>query len=804
MSQTVENLVGGQSVRPVPLAVTRESEAILGLAPGFGWYSPALRTWVWVTILAVAYGLTCWIGLQTASVPTHTSIVWPASALALAACLAWGPRAWPGVWAFAFLLSLWSTTTPAGITNTALLLAASISFGTTLQAAICAELVRRWSMRIGHDAKAAGSGLFSGAASVARFVGATAVASVVAPSWTSLTLLLGKHESVGTYLNSWLSWYVGDLTGILVFAPLLLQWREMLRVSRRKGWIAESIGTCLAVIGLSAIIYLSWSALDNPVYVLAFITLPCIVWIAFRFRPPGVALTAAFVTAMAVGAMSQEGGAITRNVTRDSYTVFQAFSALVAITGLALAAAITGQKRAEKAVRAEKAQYLDLYDNAPDMYASVDAASEVITECNQTLASALGYTKEEIVGRHVSDLYHPESRDAARIAFTLFQRTGTVSGMELLLQRKNGSKLDVSLTASAVRDREERIVSSRSAWHDITARKIAERTLQDSQQLWRAFIEQAPASIAMFDKDMRYLAVSRRFLSDAGFPPDTELYGASHYQVFPTMPEHWKDAHRRALAGEVVTAEDDVFETADDRVQWLRWEVRPWYDLNGLAGVVVFTEDVTRRKQASDSLRKLNAELEQRVKERTVQLEQLAREMEEQSLTDQLTGLPNRRSLDLKLAMEIRLAVRHQVPLSMILLDVDHFKQYNDSFGHPAGDEVLRKVGAVLQDCLRATDFAARWGGEEFAVMLRHTNEGGARIVADRIRHAVESVQWPNRSITVSVGVASLVRFEPDSGALLGEADRALYEAKRCGRNRVVLASATAPREDDREDQKSA
>lgn len=749
-----------------------------------------LKTGVWIAILAIAYGLTSWVGLRDATLPQHTSAVWPASALALAAAMFWGRRAWPGIWLASFLLILWMAGAPGGISPRVLGVAASMALGSTLQAALVAAVLQRW---------APGS-LFARPTTVFRFAGLTALSCVLAPTWTAVVLRLGGFTTSASYLDSWPAWWFGDLTGILVFAPLLLQWREMLRVSRRRGWIPEAIGTCVAIVGISAAVYFGWQSLASPQYLLAFVALPCVVWIAFRFRPPGVALTAAFVSAIAIGAMSHGSG----QLSKDSLLLFEALSALVSVTGLGLSAAITGQKRAEKAVRSEKARYLDLYENAPDMLATVDANTAIITECNETLAHLLGLTKDAIVGRSVFELYHPDSRDIARRAFQAFQVTGTGHFTELTLERRNGNRLEVSVTASAIRDASGRILSSRTSWHDITARKLAERSLNESQQLWRTFIEQAPAAIAMFDTSMRYLAVSRRFLSDAGFAPETELYGASHYAVFPTMPEHWKAAHRSALAGEVVTADDDRFQMPDGTVQWLRWEVRPWYDVSGLGGVVVFTEDVSSRKQATDDLLKLNSELEQRVSERTMQLEQLAREMEAQSLTDQLTGLPNRRALDHKLAVEVRVALRHQVPLSLLLLDVDSFKQYNDSFGHPAGDEVLRALGRSLQLETRSTDFAARWGGEEFAVMLRHTDEDGARIVADRIRAAVESATWTHRAVTVSIGAATLCQPAADDATLLAAADQALYEAKRGGRNRVVSASELAAHADDREHQKSA
>jgi diguanylate cyclase (GGDEF)-like protein/PAS domain S-box-containing protein len=780
MSRYSWQTIGATQSLPVPTAELKR-------------FSP--KTLLWVAILAVAYCVTAWSWVQVDAQQAYAASIWPAPALAFAAALWWQRRAWPGIWIGFFLLNLAIAAPQSGITASGAIVAASVALGATAQAVLGAILIRRW--------LPAGD-LFARPASVFTFAGVAALSGLLAPTWTAITVLLGGLTNTRSSLAQWPAHWLGNLTSALVFAPLLLQWRELLRVSRRKRWILEAIVTCLVIVGISGVVFFDWQAIGSPQYPLAFVALPLVIWIAFRFRPPGVALTSAFVCAMALFAMSRHSGRFARDISPELLLLFQAFGGLVSVTGLALAAAITAHKQAEKALRAEKAGYIDLYENAPDMFASVDAATATITECNQTFATVLGRPKSALIGSPVFDLYHQDSQDAARTAFAAFQKTGQMHGAELQLQRANGSKIDVSLTASAVRDAEGSIVSSRSAWRDITARKLAERALGESQELWRVFIEQAPAAIAMFDRQMHYLAVSRRFLSDSGFPPELELYGQSHYAVFPTMPAHWKAAHQRALAGEVVTADEDRFETGDGRVQWLRWEVRPWYDVSGLGGVVVFTEDISNRKQATDELRKLNSELEERVRERTTQLEQLAREMEAQSLTDQLTGLPNRRALDHKLAVEVRLALRHQVPLSLLLLDVDNFKQYNDSFGHLAGDEVLRALGRSLQVHTRTTDFAARWGGEEFAVLLRHTDEDGARVVAERIREAVETATWTNRPVTVSVGAATLWQPAADDVALLAAADQALYEAKRGGRNRVAGAREPAAHADNGQHKKSA
>ncbi len=117
---------------------------------------------------------------------------------------------------------------------------------------------------------------------------------------------------------------------------------------------------------------------------------------------------------------------------------------------------------------------------------------------------------------------------------------------------------------------------------------------------------------------------------------------------------------------------------------------------------------------------------------------------------------------------------------------MDRFKQYNDAFGHPAGDEVLRTVAHLLCDQARGTDVVVRYGGEEFAVLLPDTSADGARVVAERIRAAIENAPWTRRNVTVSVGAATRGLDMDDAGALLARADAALYHAKNSGRNRAA------------------
>lgn len=196
--------------------------------------------------------------------------------------------------------------------------------------------------------------------------------------------------------------------------------------------------------------------------------------------------------------------------------------------------------------------------------------------------------------------------------------------------------------------------------------------------------------------------------------------------------------------------------------------------------------NLLQRNAAYKALR----ESQQKLQESNLELQRL-------SNTDGLTGIANRRYFDQYLAAEWRRARREKDPLSLLLVDVDNFKLYNDSFGHIPGDEVLRRVAATLEaGCRRPADLVARFGGEEFALILPATTAGGARMIAEKLRRAVEALAMPHAPaspigwITISGGVATVVPAEQDQpSSLVGSADLALYRAKHGGKNRIMTSA---------------
>jgi len=194
----------------------------------------------------------------------------------------------------------------------------------------------------------------------------------------------------------------------------------------------------------------------------------------------------------------------------------------------------------------------------------------------------------------------------------------------------------------------------------------------------------------------------------------------------------------------------------------------------------VFNHMVAKLRQGRQELATANEAL----REKNTQLEEL-------SITDSLTGLYNRHHLMETLAGEVARCRRHNRAFTLLIMDIDHFKSYNDTYGHLAGDEVLRRTGVLLKESIRSCDYAARYGGEEFILILPETEAEGGVETAERIRNQIAEkdmgADGDPLKVTISAGVASFPRDGDDPHSLIKRADAALYEAKRRGRNRVVL-----------------
>lgn len=302
----------------------------------------------------------------------------------------------------------------------------------------------------------------------------------------------------------------------------------------------------------------------------------------------------------------------------------------------------------------------------------------------------------------------------------------------------------------------------------------------DSAASWKSLLDELPVGVVVLDREGRVVAYNRAEARMAGTRPDDVLGREFFGEVAPcTEVRELAGAARRALADPDVDLDRELdfrFELDEGDQRDVRIRMRKM-TLVGEPCVVLVVQDNTRLKETERSLQ-----------EALERAEELAR-------TDPLTGLGNRRWFEERLRSEFHRAERYEHAVSLLVVDIDHFKDVNDRWGHAAGDAVLAALGDVIRRTLRGTDRAFRVGGEEFCLLLPHTSPGEAEAVAGRLHEAAADVtveEAPGLDLTLSIGLAATQT--PGQGPeergeqLWRQADEALYRAKEAGRARTVAA----------------
>ncbi len=247
-----------------------------------------------------------------------------------------------------------------------------------------------------------------------------------------------------------------------------------------------------------------------------------------------------------------------------------------------------------------EARYRSVVEDMPGLLCRFQPGG-ILEYVNEAYARAFGQKPEALVGRSFLSLIPEQDRAAVTADIKALTPKSPVMTHEYPVTSAGGERRWQRWTNRLLTDKAGRTVAYQSFGLDITAQKQAEEALHDSEEKLRLFIEHAPAALAMFDHQMRYLAVSRRWMNDYGLKDS--VIGQSHYAVFPEVPDYWKAVHRRGIAGEVVQADGDRFKRLDGTVQWLHWVVRPWHTDDGaIGGIVIFTEDITERRQFQEAL----------------------------------------------------------------------------------------------------------------------------------------------------------------------------------------------------------
>jgi PAS domain S-box-containing protein len=571
------------------------------------------------TVVAVAavYVAAAKLGLSMAFVAEQVTAVWPPTGLALAAILLLGHRVWPGIAIGALVAN--------ATHNEPLLTACGIALGNTLEAVAGAWLLQRVvDFRNSLVRLKDVLGLVALAAGLSTAISATI---------GTASLCLGGVEPWARYASIWSVWWVGDAMGDLVVAPLLLVWASRPGLRWERPQAAEAVALAIALVAVSLAVFGHGVAQEGTRYSLEYVVFPLVIWAAIRFGPRGTTLATVVVSAIAIWSTVKGLGPFTRGTPHENLLFFQTFMGAAAMTGLALAAVVSERKVAEDSLRESEARLKFTLEAAGvgtwdwNMLTGALLWSDNLERIHGLLPGTFKGTLEGLL-----EDVHSDDRPAVLQAIARASVPGTDFQVEYRQMRKDGSLGWMGGKGTAVFDSIGRPLRMTGVCMDITDRKKAESALRASDTLKQAMLDAALDCIITMDHNGRVVEWN---------PAAEKTFGYSRAEALGkrladlAVPPDLRERHRHGLRHFLATGEGPVLNTrielpalrADGTIFPAEIAIAPIRS-EGWPLFTGYVRDITERKRAELEIRMLNAFLEERVAERTKELEQVNAELE--------------------------------------------------------------------------------------------------------------------------------------------------------------------------------
>lgn len=454
---------------------------------------------------------------------------------------------------------------------------------------------------------------------------------------------------------------------------------------------------------------------------------------------------------------------------------------------------VTEINRARRALQESEERHRRILENAPDMIFRWLLNSQSFDYISPAAHAITGYTAEEIIDNPMvlRNCVHPDWRDQVFAQRVKLGGGHDISSFEMdfKLVHRSGELRWVRERSILVRGQDGEPLAVEGMASDITGTKNLERALIQGRRMVESILRSLPAAVMVIDQDHRIVHWNQAMARLTGVEGNRRVGTKKHWSPFYNQP-------RPVLADLVLEGNPKRLEEYYGENNLKRSTLVPdgmecEVTLENLGGktrtlyimAATIKDDDGRVTNAVETIIDISDKRE------------LEEELTRLSVTDELTGLYNQRFFYATLKREVETSLRYDQPLSLLIMDLDHFKNYNDTYGHLEGDRVLSACAKLVMNSVRGTDLACRYGGEEFVVLLPHTPRHRAKVVAERIRAGIESLEFfpvvPKRGvrkarITASLGVA-LYQQKWSGRDLVRLADQAMYEAKHQGRNQVAI-----------------